>query len=316
MDYIAIGNVMVDQVRDENGVLGPVYIGGPSFFALCGMRTFSKSVLLQTNVGSDFFDYYGDWFDKNNVSREGIEIRSDYTNYHILEYAENGVYKAVSKYGTQFGMQNLGYLTVTPEQIFDLTTKHKPKAIYLYAGQDKIYWQGVEKSKKAAGYKLMLEAQTPLRKEGLRPETVSKFFDSLKYVDALSINLHEAGVLLDMDPIADEKKIVEAAKTQFSVESVFLRAGEKGAYAITEGKSYFLPSIAHLGVIDPTGCGNCSSGGFAYAIGEGYDPVMAVAYANVSASYNLAQYGAYLDYNDKVMEEAKQLVEKVYKTVF
>ncbi len=316
MDYIAIGNVMVDQVMDENGVLGPVYIGGPSFFALCGMRTFSKSVLLQTNVGSDFFNYYGDWFDNNGVLREGIEIRSDYTNFHILSYGNNGVYKAESKYGTQYGMQNLGYLTVTPEQIYDLTTKHKPKAIYLYANQDKIYWEGVAKSKEAVSYKLMLEAQTPLRKEDLRPEVAPKFFESLKYVDALSINLHEAGVLFDLDPIADEKKIVEASKTEFSVESVFLRAGEKGAYAITEGKSYFLPSLAHLGVVDPTGCGNCSSGGFTYAIGEGYDPVLAVAYANVSASYNLAQFGAYLDYNDSVMNEAKQLVEKVYKTAF
>ena len=58
----------------------------------------------------------------------------------------------------------------------------------------------------------------------------------------------------------------------------------------TPKDAYFCPVIKPFGEsVDPTGCGNCSTGAAAYAYFAGEHPAMVAAMANVAGGYNAAQ---------------------------
>jgi Sugar kinases, ribokinase family len=80
-----------------------------------------------------------------------------------------------------------------------------------------------------------------------------------------------------------------------------------GCYVIRNGETVFVPSIAHIATIDPTGCGNSATAGALFAFVEGMDLFSVGAAANISASYTNAQRGPYPKADDNVMREAKKL---------
>ena len=64
-------------------------------------------------------------------------------------------------------------------------------------------------------------------------------------------------------------------------------------------------------MVDPTGCGNTSTGGALYAYAEGYDPLMVGIMANVASGQNIRQYGVIQDFA-KAREEAQAQVQELY----
>ena len=85
---------------------------------------------------------------------------------------------------------------------------------------------------------------------------------------------------------------------------------------ISDGKEYFVPMISTVASeleIDPTGCGNTSTGAAMWAFCEGYDPLMTCIIGNVVASYNVRQYGPYQDMSQKTRDEMLKIAEDIYK---
>ena len=93
---------------------------------------------------------------------------------------------------------------------------------------------------------------------------------------------------------------------------LFLRAGEKGSYVIADGKATFVPSVLVGDVVDPTGCGNCSTAVALYAWMETRDPLMTGIMANISAAYNLLQSGLYPGYSAEDKAYAAKLRDDLY----
>lgn len=61
---------------------------------------------------------------------------------------------------------------------------------------------------------------------------------------------------------------------------------------IKGNEAWHCPSIDPAGpTVDPTGCGNCSTGAAAYALSSGFDLRESLVMANVAAGFNAAQYG-------------------------
>ena len=306
MDYIAAGNVMVDQIVFADGSVSDVHVGGPAFFALCGIRTWTENCKLVSNVGADFYDYYGRWFEQNGADRSGVTIKSQHTSYHFLNYYPDGSYGYASKYEPGYASQNLGYLKTSPEDLGRHTAG--ARGVYIAQNTDSVVWEGFGALRRRDGFKLMWEGE--LRPTGeLDPQD---YIRCMRHADAFSLNLNEAATLFKT-PLVLERELVALCRDSFPVDLVFLRAGERGSYVIAAGESYFVPSAAHLGVADPTGCGNCSTGAAMFAYAEGNDPLMIGVMANVSASFNLAQFGVYPLFDGAAMQSAQALANELYR---
>ena len=128
--------------------------------------------------------------------------------------------------------------------------------------------------------------------------------------DMWSINRNEASSFRNSRE-RDEDIINELMKPP--AEFTLYRVG-KGCLCGDPFPAFFCPRIDPLGdSVDPTGCGNNSTGAAMYAWVEGYSPDMVVAMANVSAGYNAAQHGPYPVFTPEVMQSALELAAHYQK---
>ncbi len=126
-------------------------------------------------------------------------------------------------------------------------------------------------------------------------------------VDIFSLNIEEAQMLFGCQ--GDEACI--RALQELDVDMTLFRVGARGAYVVTRDEAIHL-APAPGPVVDPTGCGNTSTGGALYAYAEGYDPLMVGIMANVASSMNIRQYGIIPDMLG-VREECLKMAEELYR---
>lgn len=296
-DYIAAGNVMVDTVIHDDGGDSGIHMGGPAFFALTGMKLWTDNCTLRSNVGRDFDGYYGEWFRDNGVSTDLIAVKAEHCNHTILRYLPDGNYKGESKYG----VQNMGYLKTTPE---DLTRYCKDaKGVYIAQDTDTVVWSQFLEVKRKLGFQMEWEIET----RWAIPERLSAIEWIAKQVEVFSLNLTEARAMFGLGEDKDREIIDRLAS--WGVPLIYLRAGKKGGYTIAGGSSWFIPSVGLDESVDPTGCGNNSSGAILYAFCEGYDPILCGIMAAISAYYNALQYGVYLKFTEEDRKKALAMAQ-------
>ena len=152
VDYIAAGNVMVDTVVGDGENSG-INMGGPAFFALTGLKLWTDSCALRSNVGADFGQYFDEWFLKNGVTQEMIEVKADHCNHSIITYNPDGTYGGESRYG----IQNMGYLKTTPEQLEKYCKG--AKGVYIAQNTDRVVWQQFLDVKRRLGFEMEWEIE-------------------------------------------------------------------------------------------------------------------------------------------------------------
>ena len=305
MKYVIGGNVMLDTVRFPDGTEHTrESIGGPATFAYSGVKLFTDDVMQCSRLGEDYHALFDPWIENNKIETSGLKVVSDYCNHSYLVYYPDGTYGS-SHIDDQaiFGewMQNLGYMKTSPIDFAAVTTS-KTKGIYIAQNCDKVYWDQLGKVKERDGFKIMWEIEGPSSHKSF----LDKVIYACRYVDIFSINIQEAQNLFDV--VGDEACIKNLQK--LPVDFTLFRVGERGAYAVTPDQA-FLVEPAPGPVIDPTGCGNTSTGAALYAYVEGYDPLMIVIIANVASSYNIRQFGVIPNFAE-VREDAIAQVNKLY----
>ena len=94
------------------------------------------------------------------------------------------------------------------------------------------------------------------------------------------------------NPSANLKSIAKFADF-YKVEILVLKAAEKGAYLyLKKSKAlYHIPSAAK-NIVDCTGAGDAFAGGYTYSYIHDLDPLKALYYASVSASFAMESYTA------------------------
>ncbi len=304
-EYLACGNIVIDEVISENGQKSEYAIGGPAFFGLMGIRLFTKSVRLVSRVGRDFYDKdgHGDWLIKNGVSDESVLVRSEHCNRFTLTYESDG-YREISK--SVYGDANLGYLRTKPEDIA-IAAENETKGIYLTSGVDKIIWQKLYDIKEKFGLKIGYELE-----HWNCGNDIGKIRDILPLSDLFSVNKHEASLLFNIEA-NDDKRMLEKL-TALPSKCILYRVGSRGSYIIKEGKILFSPSINILPFVNETGCGNTAVAAATYSLCEGENMQTIVARANIAASICAAAEGPYPFISDEIMDFAeisvKQHIEK------
>ena len=298
---------MSDIVENAQGEVSPIHIGGPAMYALAGIRMWTKNCKLVAQAGEDYRNTYGRWMDDNGLTHESILVELEKCTCHTLRYdRQDGGFNYVSNSGSEF----LGYLKTHPYHI-DTAATSDVRGIYMAQNLDRIVWKKLDTVKSKYDFKIMWEIEygndtIPLS------ERLQKIKDVLFYTDMWSINNNEASDLFQIPREKDEDIINEIMK--LNVEFTLYRVGKRGAYAVTPTEAYFCPSVDPFGEsVDPTGCGNCSTGAALYAYTEFGNPLLAVIMANISSGYNAAQYGPYPVITDEVMENVKQMAEQLYK---
>ena len=297
MDYIAAGNVMSDIIEKEDGSRSSMHLGGPAFFALAGIRLWTDSVKLCAGVGADFEQIYGPWMKQNGISEDSVDVRTDHCTLHILKYLENGKYAHQSVYGAE----NMGILKTMPENLE--AALDNTKGIYMAQNTDKVYWRKLTRLKEKYGFKFMLELEHNGGWDDVK--------EICKLTDYFSCNLNEASALLDI-PREQEDEII-GKLLGLPVDHIFFRVGSKGSWALYNNTATFVPAIDIGEPVDPTGCGNCSTGSAMYAYTEGYDPIMVAIMSNIAAAYNIMQYGPYPHFTEQTRKDAMALAEKLRK---
>lgn len=305
MDYVVAGNIITNAMIYPDGSSSEDIIGGSGLYALCGVRLWTDDCLLVSNAGADFYDKYGKWFVDNGMSVDGVSIMSDHTVYQILKYRPDGVYDIDHEFGDLYGICNYGYLRVRPEDI--LHHSEGAKGVYMQYHADRMFFERLLEGKRKMGFQMLWEYLPSLSV----PDPLPLAREILKEVDVFSINYPESCGMFGTD---NEEEVIRAMK-ELNVPLILFRVGERGLYAIAEGEHWFVPSIGRKAAVDPTGCGNCSTGAALYAYCEGYSPLMTGIMANVAASYNVRQYGPFPQFTNAIRLEAGELAQQMYVTL-
>lgn len=304
MDYVIGGNVMLDSVRFADGSEHRrESIGGPATFAYSGVKLWTDSVMQCSRVGEDYHELFDPWMAENGIESKGFQVVSERCNHSFLVYNDDGTYgqEKIDYETTGEWIQNLGYMKTSPEDFGRFTKEGGTKGIYLAQNYDRVFWDRLGAIKKRDGFKVMWEIEGP----SSRLEFLEKVIYACQYVDIFSINIQEAERLFGVE--GDEACICELQK--LPVDVTLFRVGERGLYSVTPEKAYYLPP-APGPVVDPTGCGNTSTGSALYAYAEGYDALMTGIMANVASSWNIRQFGVITNFaaaRKEALRQAKEL---------
>lgn len=306
MRYVIGGNVMLDSVRFADGTEHTrESIGGPATFAYSGVKLFTDDVMQCSRVGLDYHELFDDWMARNGVESKGFQVTTSHCNHSYLVYNADGTYgsdrfeQSVAQSGEW--IQNLGYMKTSPQDFARFTDK-TTKGIYLAQNYDKVFWDQLGEVKARDGFKIMWEIEGP----SAHVEFLEQVIYDCQYVDIFSINIQEAQNLFGVQ--GDEACIRELQK--LPVDMTLFRVGERGLYSVTPTESIYLPP-APGPVVDPTGCGNTSTGAALYAYAEGYDPLMVGIIANVASAQNIRQFGVIQDFG-KARQEAVVQARELY----
>lgn len=306
MKYVVGGNVMLDTVRFADGTAHlRESIGGPATFAYSGIKLWTDDVLQCSKVGEDYHTLFDPWIRKNHVETAGFKVMCQRSNHSHLVYFEDGTYGADDTFQEDLRSdvgQDFGYLKTSPADLEVFTRAGGVQGVYVAQNCDKIFWNQLGRIKERDGFRVMWEIEAP--------SAHLRYLDQVRYAcrvaDIFSINIQEAQNLFGVE--GDEACIRELQT--LDVDVTLFRVGERGLYSVTRDQAIYLPP-APGPVVDPTGCGNTSTGAALYAYVQGKDPLMIGIMANVAAAQNLRQFGVIEDFA-AVRQEAFAQAEELY----
>lgn len=275
MEYITVSTAVMDDMTLADGTYMGKLLGGAGIYALCGVKLWTDQVLLVTGAGKDLCDRHKSWFEKNQLSMEGITIKSEYSPISILHYQENGERTEAPLYGPE----HYQLMEALPQEIEPHC--RDAKGVYIFKGTDPGYWKEILKLKEKYGFCILWE----LNGEYARPEYESDIRCIAKSIDVFSINTGEAQRLFG----CEEAEAVTELQS-LGLPLVYYRRGSKRAYVITPGKIQAVPGVQNLVVADPTGGGNSSSAGVLYGYCEGLGPRECGILGSISAAACITQY--------------------------
>lgn len=296
--YAAVGSLFTNRLIYPDGrVIGPV-MGGAGLYAYSALRLATDNALMICGAGRDFEKYYGQWFDKNHCTREGIIYKTEKNEYSIIKYAADGQYQCSSMYGPEYRAEILRSQKLTVKELchyFDGL-----RGIYLGGRLEPEERSGLLRKKALTGTGIMWEMPSDMALG-----TMEELEACLEVCDIWSLNRPESFSLFKVD--SEEAACARIAELG---RPCYYRVGKRGAYMIVEGRIEFAPAIHAVHPteeVDATGCGNASTGAAMWAFFEGRDPLEACVWGNVAAAFTVRQYGPYPILDSSTREEAERL---------
>ncbi len=314
-EYIAAGNVMIDRVSFQDGSGSDKdLIGGPATFAYTGIKLWTDNVIQCSRLGADYRPLFEPWIKKNQIDDSSLKVVCEHCNHGGITYQsrsgdigeishETGSSRSRTVFQKGTVWEDFGFMKTSPEDIGSLTAKGGVKGVYLAQNCDRVFWEKMRAIKNRDQFLLMWELETSVA----YPEFLDAVYAAADTADFFSLNINEAQRLFQVE--GDQACIRELQK--LPVAFTLFRVGERGLYSVTPDQAVYLPP-APCTVVDPTGCGNTSTGAALYACAEGEDPLMAGIMANVASACCINQYGAIPDLLG-AREASFAMAQKLYR---
>ena len=292
MEYVVVSTAVMDDMTLADGTYMGKLLGGAGIYALCGAKLWTDQVILVTGTGQDLYDRHKSWFEKNQLSTEGITIKSEYSPISILQYQENGERTETPLYGAE----HYQWMEAVPREIEPHC--RDAKGVYIFKGTDSGYWNEILDLKKQYGFRILWE----LNGDYACPQYANAVRSIAEGIDVFSIHTAEAKRLFG----CEEAEAVERLRSM-GVPLVYYRRGSKGAYMITSREIQDVPGVQNLAVIDSTGGGNSSSAGVLYGYCEGLGPKECGILGSISAASCITQYAVPENIDDGLRRNAERL---------
>jgi len=276
VDYYVLTQILIDDLYFPHEEPHKNVLGG-GCYTVAGMRVWSDYVGICSGVGPDFAGNYDAWFLRNGIQVSGIP-RSEKCTHSRLNYFSDGEREELllPGYGSHALMQ---------PKVSEIPSEYDPcKGMYLFKDCEESFWNDM--SLYLRRHPNMLSVWEILGATAA-PENREKIAACLDCVNLFSLNLTEGRRLSGEDNPAEILKFL----FRMNAKTVILRMGAKGAL-VSDGKhSYHIPATPAK-VVDVTGGGNSSTGGFLVGYAEsGGDLVRAGVCASAAASFIIEQVG-------------------------
>jgi sugar/nucleoside kinase (ribokinase family) len=306
MRYAAVGFPMPNDIVFRDGRTIKGVMGGGSFYAYSGLKICSDDSIFLAATGDDFEQYFGEWFDRNGCTRDGLMLRTDRCVYYEVRYRPDGGYDEKSIYTESYDA------TTKAEQFIVASHLEKYfargiKGVYLIGNHmDSLYCRTMMRFRDDYGTRIGWEFPPDYQITGPDDPDIRRI---LGICDYFSLNRKEASLYFGTS--TDDESIDAIRRLGIPC---YYRVGTDGAYFIDGGRAVKCPMISIRGReadIDPTGCGNVSTAAAMWAYFEGWSPERICTWAGILAGFNALQYGPCPDAGEKTRSEALRLLEEL-----
>lgn len=306
MKYLVTGCTRINDINFPDGRTVKGFLGG-ALFAANGIKPYCDDVLLISTAGSDFDDFYGDYFRANKISVQGMQFILPKTEYTTLDYAEDGRWWEYSIYGKDYEKKWFPRALIKADYVIEHADR-ETLGVYFESGVRESVWQDIDRIRESApDAKIMWELPTG---DCENPDLRSEVLALVKNVDIYSLNLPESLHFFETNSEVESIDAIIALG-----KPCFFRVGEKGAYMIEDGKAWFAPALDVAESVDATGCGNCSTGAAMFGFCEGLHPLMTVIKANLAATLNARQYGPYPKFTEELRVEINKRADQLFESL-
>jgi len=281
--FVSIGSVIIDDIVLADGTKHMGLLGGGAVHAVMGMRIWSDQVGLVADIGRDFppdlLQQLEEKFDLQGVNHRDLK-----TTRAWQIFDEDDTRNEVFRTDMAEFWQMVARVENFPRAYRNLY------GIHLHSmGEDVAAWVSFLRTR---GNPVILWEPWHIY---CVPENHEYLRQTLPLVDIFAPNLQEAQQLLGLQEPQDllDKFI------QYGAKMAAIRMGARGSvFADESGVRIQVPAVPIENVIDVTGAGNAYCGGLVVGLAQTADPLKAVCFAAVSASFALEQFGALYSLED------------------
>lgn len=304
MDYVVFGQVITDDICFPGQPPMPGKLGGAVYTA-SGIRCWSDSVGMCSGVGEDFAAMHGRWFDANGIDRRGCVVRALRSCHSLINYFEDGERE-------ELPMEGCATIDEMCPVIGDMPKDYrKCRGFYFFKDCAEAFWEPVTAYLKAYDPVSVWEIHGAAAYAG-NLQNVARL---LPRVTIFSLNMTEARRLMgavngdgggNAEALAIQGAGMVRRLLELGARNVLLRMSEYGAVAGNASGIWHIPAV-FTHVVDVTGGGNSSTGGFLAGFCEsGGDVEMAGRCAAASASFIIEQFGQPECMDAQLMAEARR----------
>ena len=299
-----MGHLCIDRISLPRRQRPYVVLGGAVAYVAFSAKRLGSNVSIISKVGGDFPEAYIWW-----LSQEGIDvskvakIKHEKTTRFELNYNSDMSNRTMKLAGK-----------APPIEAEDLPSSLEAKAIHLAPIANEIPYEVAEKLAKSAEM-LSLDPQGLVRvfdENGFVTNKPLKWLDKriLELVDVYKSSQDEIEAVTG---VADLKAAIRAVH-DFSVKTVIVTLGAKGAALSVEGTTYEIPAYTPCNLVDPTGAGDAFIGGFLAEYVRGKEILWCGCVGSAAASTVVEGVGpTVLGSRDEIYRRANLLYEKGIK---
>jgi sugar/nucleoside kinase (ribokinase family) len=298
MKYIVASTVGTDEVHLPDGRVLQNQMGGAGIYALAGILTFCRDVVVVSGVGPGYTNLHGSWYLQNDIRIDGLIRREGPDHITRINYRAGG--DRLDE--PDIGLKEMRTRDPLPKEIARFCT-NTTRGIYTFKHLDREYLDALLELKQRRGCKIMWE----IAEDACVPDNLPAIQYYMNKFDVFSINEKEASALFGTHVFENMTLQLRDMTSRW----IYLRRGERGAVLLADGIQHICPPVPSPQAVDPTGCGNASSAAVLYGCGERYSPLKAGIMGSVAAAGILTQFGVPSRYTPKSRKESMKLVEKI-----